>query len=295
MSSVSELELDGTHDAGWLALVAQASEGRYFTQNQLYMAYARGRVRVTRYIARRGKLGLAMIVLGLSTWIYALAADLGVTLVLGIALTLAGVACVGSGVVTRREPAARERATHWLTHWHARQPFEHLLEGPALAHAGLEYRPERVEALIVVEREELVDLLLKNGAHRHLSALIVSESGYPQAFLPEVRRALDERADLPVILLHDATPCGTRMATRLSSSAVLPVSRRALTDAGLFPADVLQLEELAPAIPAGHTNQVPLDSLRYRTLVSGIRGVMRGAVSLCTAIGDSPGADPIDE
>ncbi len=85
------------------------------------------------------------------------------------------------------------------------------------------------------------------------------------------------------------------MAARLPDSAVLPLAARVLTDAGLFPADVLELEELAPAIPAGHTNQVPVDSLRYRTLVSGIQGVMRGALSLCVAIGDDAGAHPIEE
>lgn len=291
MSTVFDPDLDGTSDLEWLELVERASAGHYFTENQLYLAYARGRVQVTRYIARRGGLGLVMIVLGLATWIYALKVDWGITLVLGIAVTLGGVACVGTGVVTRRDPAARKRVTDWLAKWQARRPLERFVAQATLAHAGLEYRPARVDALLVVEREIVADLLLKNGAHGELSALIVAESGYPEALLPEVRRVLDERSDLRVILVHDATTAGVAMRGRVQDSKILPLSGRTLIDAGLFPADVLYLAELAPAIPAGHTNQVPLDSLSYDTLVLGLSGVMRGALSLFTGIGEQAGAN----
>jgi hypothetical protein len=290
VSTVFDPDLDGTSDLEWLELVERASGGRYFTENQLYLAYARGRVQVTRYIARRGGLGLVMIVLGLATWIYALKVDWGITLVLGIAVTLGGVACVGTGVVTRRDPVARQRVADWLAKWQARKPLERLVSGPTLGHAGLEYRPTRVDALIVVERDTVTDLLLKNFAHAELSALIIAESGYPEALLPEVRRVLDERSDLRVILIHDATTAGVAMRGRVQDGKALPLAGRTLVDAGLFPADVLYLAELAPAIPAGHTSQVPLDSLSYDTLVMGLRGVMGGALSLFTGIG---GADAV--
>jgi hypothetical protein len=59
---------------------------------------------------------------------------------------------------------------------------------------------------------------------------------------------------------------------------------RALIDAGLFPADVLWLAELAPAIPAGHTTSVPVDSLSYEALLTGLRGVLGGELSLHAAL-----------
>jgi hypothetical protein len=288
-NAVFQPEFDGISDPEWLDLVRRASgEGRYyFTENQLYLAYARGRVQVTRYISRRGKLGLVLIALGLAIWMYALKMDWGITLVLGIAMTLSGVACVGTGVVTRRDPAAREPVTRWLAKWLATKPLEQFIESPELAHAGLEYRPERIETLIVVERGAVVDLLLKNGAHSQLSALILSETGYPEGLLQEARRALDERSDLKVILLHDATNAGVGMHARLLAQRRLPLAHRELLDAGLFPADVTQLEELAPAIPAAHTSHVPLDSLSFDALLRGLHGVTTGALSLCAAIGDA--------
>jgi hypothetical protein len=277
---------DGIADSEWLELVREASADgrRFFTENQLYLAYARNKVQVSRYIARRGVLGLALIVVGLGTWVYALKVDWGITLVLGIAITLGGVACVGTGVVTRRDPAAREPVTRWLGKWQAERQLEKFLAQPALSNAGLECLPERVEALVFVQRDALVDLLLKNDAQRELSALIVAESGYPEALATEARRLLGARSDLKLFVLHDATAAGVAMHGRVQKSTTFPLGDRALLDIGLFPADVTWLAELAPAIPSEHTSQVPLDSLSFAALLSGLRGVLGGALSLHAAI-----------
>ncbi len=251
--AVFQAELDGISDAEWQELMARASgEGRhFFSENQLYLAYARNKVVVTRYIARRGLIGLCMIVLGLATWVYALKADWGLTLVFGIAVTLTGVGMVGTGVVTRRDPAAREPITRWLAKWTAARGAKNLVTEATLSGAGLEYLPAEVVCLVITQHDQLVDLLLKNGAHRALSALIVAESGYPSALANEARRLLGTRADLKVIAVHDATPQGVAMLARLQKSGAFPLAQRSVLDAGLFPADVTWLAELAPAIPRG--------------------------------------------
>jgi hypothetical protein len=284
--AVFQPEQDGITDAEWQQLLDRASgEGRqYFSENQLYLAYARNNVVVTRYIARRGVMGLCMIVLGLAAWVYSLKADWGITLVLGIAVTLTGVGMVGTGVVTRKDPAPREPITRWLAKWMAVRGAQHLVTEASLGGAGLEYLPARVECVVLAERDELVDLLLKNGAHSALSALIVSEGGYPGVLASEARQLLEARADLPVIAVHDATPQGVAMLARLRKSSVFPLAQRAVLDAGLFPADITWLAELAPAIPAAHTSRVPLDSLSFDALLVGLRGVAHGALSLYTAI-----------
>ena len=279
-------QLDGASDEEFRALCARASEDdRYdFTENQLFARYARGRVVVTRYISRRGKFGLVMIVVGLAIWVYALKVDWGITLVTGIAITLGGVAQVGTGVVTRRDPAAREPVTRWLGKWLGVEAEPRLLRAPSLAHAGLEYAPPRVNALVIVERDLLVDLLLKNGAHEQLNALIVSENGYPAALNAEAQRQLDERSDLKIIALHDATEAGIQMLSRLETSKRLTLTERAIVDVGLFAADAGQLEEIAAAYPASHFTQVPVDALSFSTLLAGLKGVLRGAITLAGGV-----------
>lgn len=205
-------------------------------------------------------------------------------MVFGIAVTLTGVGMVGTGVVTRRDPASREPIARWLSKWMAVRGAQNLVADATLSSAGLEYLPAQVDCLVIVEREPLVDLLLKNGAHSALSALIVSESGYPHALASEARRLLQARADLKVIVVHDATLAGVAMPARLEKNGVFPLAQRAVLDAGLFPADVTWLAELAPAIPAAHSSRVPLDSLSFDALLLGLRGVSRGELSLYTAI-----------
>ena len=294
--AVFDPETDGISDATWLALLDKTSEGgRYFfSENQLYLGYARNKVEVTRFIARRGVIGLVMMVSGLATWMYALKADWGLTLVLGIAVTLGGVGLVGTGVVTRRAPAAREPLSGWLAKWTAQRGLEKLLGAPSLDGSPLDATPPGVACLLIVERDELVDLLIKNGAESELSASIVAESGYPSQRLTEAVVLLRERSELPVLVLHDATPAGVALPARLRKSSLFALAERPLLDAGLFPADVTWLAELAPAIPAGHTQRVPADSLSYRALILGLRGVLAGAPSLVRGIeeGSDAHAEP---
>jgi hypothetical protein len=295
--AVFQPELDGISDAEWQELISRASgEGRhYFSENQLYLAYARNNVRVTRYIARRGVVGLILVVLGLATWVYALKSDRGLVLVLGISVTLSGVGMVGTGVVTRRDPAPREPIARWLSKWVAARGAPHLIREARLSGAGPEYLPAKVTCLVIAQRDELVDLLLKNGAHSALSALIVSERGYPNALADEARSLLAARPDLKVIAVHDATREGVGMPARLRESPIFSLSQRPVLDAGLFPADVTWLAELAPAIPAAHTSHVPLDSLSFDALLIGLVGVSQGALSLYGAIEAARSTEPMNE
>ena len=289
--SDSDLELEGPSEAEWHTFVHEVSAGntRYFTENQLYCRYARGKVVVTRYISRRGKLGLLLIAVGLLIWVYGLKRDWGLTLVLGIATTLTGVAQVGTGVVTRRDPAPREPVTRWLEKRRAESALPTFLAAPALAEQGVELRPARVECLVLVEHDLLADLLLKNGVHEALGALIVSERGYPEALAREAQRLLDERSDLRVIAVHDSTERGVASKARWVASPALTLAEREIIDAGLFAADVGQIEELARTFPASAFTRVPLDALSLPTLLAGLRGVTRGAFSLSAGIhGDVP-------
>ena len=89
---------------------------------------------------------------------------------------------------------------------------------------------------------------------------------------------------MKVIAVHDATPEGVAMRGRLKKTRELPLSERNIIDAGLFPADVTWLAELAPAIPAGYTQNVPVDSLSYDALLIGLRGVIAGELSIHAAL-----------
>ena len=68
-----------------------------------------------------------------------------------------------------------------------------------------------MERILVVARDLLVDLMINNNRHTDQRILVLAESGYPDYLVPRARQLLEERCDLPVFLLHDATPSGVAM------------------------------------------------------------------------------------
>ena len=59
-----------------------------------------------------------------------------------------------------------------------------------------------VERVLIVERDLLVDLLVKNNFHADQRTLVIAESGYPGYLEPVAEKVLRENPNLPVFLLH---------------------------------------------------------------------------------------------
>jgi hypothetical protein len=283
---VFDREADGVVDDEWLELLQRASENEshWFTENQLYAAYAANHTRVARYIGRRGFWGLLSIPVGTAVWVHGLRVDSGLTLVLGILLILGGVALVGMGVVTRREPPPRELVARWVLRWLAAgRGIEKLIQTHTLdAHPALP-----AKHVLIVERDSLVELLYKNGICETHELLVLSELGHPAGSWAQARRMLADRAELPVFLLHDTGLHGANLGARLLENRELELGPRRLLDVGLFPADVAQIIPLARITSeAGHGN-VPLDYLTLPQIAAGIRGVLAGATLFSTGVIDS--------
>ncbi|MEQ8791167.1 MAG: hypothetical protein RIC55_33200 [Pirellulaceae bacterium] len=127
-----------------------------------------------------------------------------------------------------------------------------------------------VERLLIVERDLMVDLLVRNGFHAEHNTLVLSESGYPSYLVPRAVKALEENPEMPVHLLHDATAHGAAMAERLRDSRLLPIEGRPLVDLGLNMQDVRRMKGMQ-AIGADKWDQgVPVDTLRFGTLGLGV-------------------------
>jgi hypothetical protein len=283
-----ERAIDGMDDAEWLALLehASASDSESFTENRLFALYAERHATTTRRIGRRAWLGFLLMAVGFATWTRSLRGYSGPLMALGVVLALCGVAFAVGGILTERHLPAREPLSGWLRKWRAAHPDVRWLDEPQLEGARaalLEPAPESPRALLIVERDLLVDWLLVNDVARELQLLIVSERGYPAANLRAARNTLAEQRELTVVLLHDATISGTEMQRRVRASSLLPLAGRALLDAGLFPAD---LEHVAAAcqLLREALRDAPLDMLPREALVNGLRGVLRGELQLVAAI-----------
>ncbi len=86
-------------------------------------------------------------------------------------------------------------------------------------------------------------------------------------------KCLTDNRELPVFFLHDSTREGIRWANEIQQGpSRLPWEQHTKIDIGLTPEDVKKLKTLRPLRPALREYELPVDSLPYTVLETGLRG-----------------------
>lgn len=289
---VFDPKADGVTDGKFMALIegASAKNTYYFTMNQLYARYCRGREQriaavMETLLSAGGKIGRLVVLLGIGVAVVGGISEQPLLFVVGVIAVLGGVVAWFAGRSQRevtpegRAAASRAKLVGWVSTWKkAGRSIDKLLETPSLDKEPGPYREGDiydygVERVLVVQHDLLVDLFVKNNYHADQRALVISEHGYPSYLMSHAKRLLGERPDLPVVLLHDATPAGVGMKQRLEAGHVLPLGGRRVIDAGLFPNDVPKLKALGPTVPEASGNAVPVDLIAFGALAGGLAGI----------------------
>jgi hypothetical protein len=304
---VFDPKTDGIADIKFKGLLkaASANDTQYFTFNQLYARYCRGRegfiqAAFVSLLTSAGKLGVGMLAVGVTVGIIGYGSESAPAIALGVLVAIAGGVAFVVGrhreqvSPARRVAASREKLKGWVEKWkRANRPIPRLLETPSLDRAPAPYREGDiydygVEKLLIVQHDLLVDLLVKNDFHADQRALVLSERGYPSYLVSHAARLLKERPDLPVILLHDATPVGVGMRDRLRQSHAFDLGNRKLIDAGIFPADVKKIKALGPTVPEASEFAVPVDLISFGVLAGGLSRLALEPPDADTVLGEPP-------
>ncbi len=271
----------GFGDARIAATVAKvSSKGEcFFTSDQLYA------VEVLRGVRQYRRTSLMLVV---ATGVVAPLAWLGGLTWLALALGVVCAIAVFKSFTGTGQPTDRERWDAIIDKALASGSFpglSKLLRRPELGEppkAGPE--PDLfdygVERILIVERDLLVDLFVRNEFHATERCLVLSESGYPSYIANYAKQCLDERVDLPVFTLHDLAPTAPHPTTRLARALGRPASelrRHKVVDLGLTSETVKQMRPLARYSRAIGSDRTPLDALPYLQL--------RGRLATCLAQG----------
>lgn len=259
---------------GRFVAIANAASGNdtfYFTENQLRAAYCRRSVRHRGWFALAGLLiccgigSIAWFVMrpgGGAAWFWTLA--------------LATFGAVGIPWAIMRYRPDQEVVNRALAKWlDAGKPLPRLLSKPSLQEPPPNW-PEPdiydygVESLLVVDRDILVDMFVKNDFHAQQRCLIISQTGYPKYLEPLVAKALGDRGDLPVFLLHDAFLGRGPMRSTVERQLGLALGDHPVIDLGLFPTDVRRIKRLHPMLRGRTDYQLPVDYIAYAVLASGM-------------------------
>lgn len=236
-----------------------------YTSNQLYAAYA-GRVK-----ADHVQYFVAAVIAGFFSYSF-----------LGTSVYVAApIACVAVGLIIAgifHKPPALSRkdffdcAKRWMVDG---KKIPGLIFKP-----GLHTPPEEwgesdiyeygVERILIVQRDILVDLMVRNNQHAEQRMLVISETGYPKYIVPHVARLLNERNDLTIFLLHDADAVGVGLKERIKTIPWLPLKLHPVIDMGLFPDDFTKLKQTRNYENRQRERTLPADALLLGAMVTGM-------------------------
>lgn len=257
----------GLTDGKFLSAVKRAGQNgtAAFTDNQLYAVYA-AKIKSPRIVL----IVIACVVAGAGIVIFRASRVAGLV-VLGISAAIFVLALIARAPVLRRERFLAG-VQKWLDQG---KPIEGLLQEPSLGTPPESWNEQDIydygaERVLIVQRDLLVDLMVKNNQHSEQRMLVIAESGYPQYLIPHVNRLLDERSDLPVYLLHDADAAGASMAQRVCSLSWLHLGNHPVIDMGFFSHDFEKLKRTRNFENQQSERSLPADALLMGTLVTGL-------------------------
>ncbi|QDU95840.1 hypothetical protein [Lignipirellula cremea] len=272
---------DGISDGQFLAVVRGASSNGeyYFTMNQFHAEHRR---RSTGSPLKPAI--ISAVTLGLGIGLYAMASDF-----FGILLIIVGVIAAISALV--KWGAAPKTFNTWqkLTErWRQAKGaagLEKLIAGPTLHKPPPDWQEQDIydygfERLLIVERDELVDLFVLNKLHAEQRTLIFSESGYPLYLLPPAQKTLDANPTLPVFLLHNASPSGEQMKDRIENWSHLNLAGHPITDLGLCMTDIARMKGMKKIKADQDQGGTAVDLLKYATLAGGLGLALDQQISL---------------
>ena len=272
-------------DGKFLAYLQSVSQNgtAYFTRNQLYANYCR----------RLKPVWIPQAIFG------AVAAFLTFVLLtkpmpfalLGMLSAAASGVLITWAIKAKPRPLAYDKFMRMVDRWiESKGNIAGLIDGPSLQTAPPDWTEKDiydygVERILIVQRDELVDLFVLNNLHAEQRMLVISEAGYPNYLLPIARRLLEERLTLPVFLLHDAGPFGEQMAQRLDKLG-LPLQNRRVIDLGFSSQDFQKMKRLDAFDRGRQRRDLPADALATPLLVAGVAACFVQEVPLSTLLAE---------
>ena len=269
-------ENKGMTDGKFLGLVNRVSDNGiyYYTENQLFAAHIR-RGRGVGYKVRRVALYLALIFFAAMGLVFAGWSPVpgGWEESVGIGLLAAGFVSIFIRALIKPFPQYdRETFRNLVMKYQKAHPDKHLLTRAGLHDPPPEWNEPDiydygVTAILVVDRDVLVDLLVLNGFHSSEGVLILSLDGYPDYLIPRAGKLLEAWPGLPVYYVHDVHPEAVSGEGSYGlNKARLLLDHHDIQDLGLFPDDLKKMPGLR-VLPAEKWDaRVPLDAVGYSGL-----------------------------
>lgn len=133
----------------------------------------------------------------------------------------------------------------WLNQWTSINGSpDRLLPEPEIASLPAAPNPEvtaySFDRVVVCDRPEVAQLLIRNNFHFEHNCAILTIDGYPHSIFETTMTMLRRNPDLQVYALHDCSPHGVQLVSRLrQSDAWFPTAAIPIIDVGIMPRQIL--------------------------------------------------------
>jgi hypothetical protein len=154
-------------------------------------------------------------------------------------------------------------------------PHPKVVDGKRLEYNGslplqkelADYAPDRI---LIVQHNDLADMLVLNRFHFENKTLVLSASKYPGFIFKYYGECIRKFPDIPVHLIHDASPHGIKMKETLLKDPEWHLAGKNVWDLGLFQEDVAKMKRpiWLPAKAAGIKDmRIPVASLNSKAML----------------------------
>ncbi|MCA9138010.1 MAG: hypothetical protein KDB00_14660 [Planctomycetales bacterium] len=262
-----ERDSKGMTDGRFLATIRAAgqNDSADFTRNQLYGTYCRRQKnsKIPGIITAILFLGFGVFSIVGNNWIAAAATIFIAAIILLLTFTM-------PPTILARDQFMR-LVDRWLD---GGKPIEKLITTPSLGQPPPQSdEPDLydygVRRLLIVERDELVDLFVLNNVHAEQAMLVISVNGYPNYLISHARRVLEEQPDLPIHLLHDAIGSKEAMLSELGKLN-LPLQGHEVIDLGFSADDFKRMKRTRNIDRRNRRRTLPVDVLALPFLSTGL-------------------------
>lgn len=243
---------DRISDFAFRQIIHRLSEGGHyaFTDTQLALAIARPWWGKRSWIPLKPIFLLAVISFGFGLISFGIDLQKGFNLGVGVFVTMLplviGLSRWGKTVFHFLS------AYHLVYRYQKTHPISSLADGQAFLHTteielqNFQYAPERI---LLVERDDLVDMLIRNRFHLSHKTAVIGCSGYPEHVFAACQEFLKIHPNASVQVLHDASPEGFGLTKQLMADPKWKFAHRRLTDLGISRAALKKASAL-PWLPS---------------------------------------------
>ncbi len=218
---------EGVNDYQLKMMIEKAGKNGevFFTKNQLYSFYLK-MGSVTRK-QRLKALFWALLTLGFLLYPLSVADKEGLFWINIFRVLLFSVVMTNLTTLSAAFRVDKFKFFQYISRWTMSNHVPNLLSKTSL-HSAPPYFEEGdihnygVEAVIIVDQDIYVDLMVLNNYHIDWKSVVISQNGYPAYLMDKVQKIIDSDTSLKVHYLHDADTSFTSMKAKVRNLLKMP-------------------------------------------------------------------------